>query len=112
MWWWWGQGARGCAAPCNWRGPGWTSFYGVDSTYATAARPAYAARGGYSGSQFTVALSKRFSGFWVGAFARHDNLDGAVFADSPLMRRSQNLSLGLGIAWILGQSSRMVDSHE
>ena len=88
------------------------TFYGVDSTYATAARPAYAARGGYSGSQFTVALSKRFSGFWVGAFARYDNLDGAVFADSPLMRRSQNLSLGFGIAWILGQSSRMVDSHE
>lgn len=88
------------------------TFYGVDAAYATADRPAYAARGGYSGSQFTVGVSKRFPGLWFGAFARYDNLNGAVFADSPLMRRNQDLSFGFGIAWILGQSSRMVDSHE
>jgi len=88
------------------------TFYGVDSVYANAARPAYAARGGYSGSQFTLGLSKRFPNFWFGAFARYDNLSGAVFADSPLMRRRQNLSFGFGIAWILDRSSRMVDSHE
>jgi outer membrane scaffolding protein for murein synthesis (MipA/OmpV family) len=88
------------------------TFYGVDSAYATATRPAYTAHGGYSGSQFTIGLSKRFPQFWFGAFARYNNLKGAVFADSPLMRRNQNLSFGFGIAWMLGQSSRMVDSHE
>lgn len=88
------------------------TFYGVDAAYATASRPAYAARGGYAGSQFTLGLSRRFRSYWVGAFARYDNLGGAVFADSPLMRRSQNVSFGLGIAWILGQSSQRVDSDE
>ncbi|SCC92595.1 putative MltA-interacting protein MipA [Thiomonas sp. X19] len=88
------------------------TYYGVAPACATATRPAYAASGGYAGSQFTLALSKRFPGFWVGGFARYDNLSGAVFADSPLLRRSQNLSAGIGIAWILGQSSQMVDSHE
>lgn len=88
------------------------TFYGVEAAYATASRPAYSARGGYAGSQFTLGLSRRFRSYWVGAFARYDNLGGAVFADSPLMRRSQNVSFGLGIAWILGQSSQRVDSDE
>lgn len=88
------------------------TFYGVDPAYATPARPAYSACGGYSGSQFTVALSKRYSTVWLGAFARYDNLSGAVFSDSPLIRRSQNVSFGFGIAWMLGQSSQMVDSHD
>ena len=61
------------------------TFYGVEGAYATASRPAYAARGGYSGSQFTLGLSRRFPGYWVGAFTRYDDLGGAVFADSPLM---------------------------
>jgi outer membrane scaffolding protein for murein synthesis (MipA/OmpV family) len=88
------------------------TFYGVAPGEATATRPAYSAQGGYAGSQFTLALSKRFPGFWVGAFTRYDNLAGAVFADSPLVRRSRNVSAGIGIAWILGQSSQMVESHE
>lgn len=88
------------------------TYYGVDPQYATAERPAYTAGGGYAGSQFTVALSRRFRGFWVGAFARMDDLHGAVFADSPLVRRDTNVSAGFGIAWILGQSAQMVDSHE
>jgi outer membrane scaffolding protein for murein synthesis (MipA/OmpV family) len=88
------------------------TYYGVAPAYATATRPAYAASGGYAGSQFTLALSKRFPSFWVGAFARYDNLSGAVFADSPLVRQRQNISAGIGISWILGQSSEMVDSHE
>lgn len=88
------------------------TFYGVPQADATTGRPAYSASGGYAGSQFTLALSKRFPGFWVGAFTRYDNVSGAVFADSPLVRRERNLSAGIGIAWILGQSSQMVESHE
>lgn len=89
-----------------------SAFYGVAPAYATPDRPAYVARGGFSGSQFTVALSRRFPRFWVGAFARVDDLHGAVIADSPLVGRSTNLSLGIGIAWILGESDRMVRSND
>ncbi len=88
------------------------TLYGVAPAYATAVRPAYAAPGGYAGSQFTLALSKRFPRYWVGAFARYTDLHGAAFAASPLVRTEHNVSFGVGIAWILGQSAHMVDRHE
>ncbi len=83
-------------------------FYDVEQTFATPQRPAYRADGGYGGARATVALSKRFERFWVGAFARYDRLDGAVFADSPLVRQEHAWAAGIGIAWILGQSSQSV----
>lgn len=80
-------------------------FYGVAPGYATAQRPAYVARGGYGGAQILVSLSRRYPHFWVGAFARHDWLDGAVFADSPLVRSHSYWMAGAGIAWLLGESA-------
>jgi len=79
-------------------------YYEVAPGYATATRPAYDARAGYSGSRLTLTLSRRFPKFWVGAFARYDNLSGAVFADSPLVKRKNSFMAGIGIAWILAQS--------
>jgi outer membrane protein len=87
-------------------------FYGVEPQFATADRPVYEARGGYSGSQALVALSKRFPGYWIGAFVRYDWLSGAVFAPSPLVRRQSYWLGGVGIAWLIGQSSRMVDAGD
>ncbi|RZL01830.1 MAG: MipA/OmpV family protein [Rubrivivax sp.] len=83
-------------------------FYDVAPQYARADRPAYASRGGYAGSQFTTALSKRFDRFWVGAFVRYDTLQGAVFDDSPLVKTKRYLAGGVGISWIIDQSSRLV----
>lgn len=83
-------------------------FYDVAPQYATASRPAYRAGGGYSGAQFVAALGRRFDGMWVGAFVRYDNLNGAVFADSPLVKTRSYVAGGLGVAWMLGQSSEMV----
>ena len=45
-------------------------FYSVAPQYARAGRPAYDAPGGYSGTQFIAAASKRFDQFWVGAFVK------------------------------------------
>lgn len=81
-------------------------FYGVATGYATALRPAYTARGGYGGAQVVVALTRRYPRYWVGAFARHDWLAGAVFADSPLVRSHGYWMAGAGIAWLLGESAR------
>ena len=85
-------------------------FYEVTPQYATVDRPAYSTRGGYSGSQAVVSLSKRFPTFWVGMFARYDVLNGAVFSDSPLVRSNRFWMGGFGIAWMIGQSSTMVES--
>jgi outer membrane protein len=83
-------------------------YYEVPQQYATAARPAYDAKAGYSGAQFTLALSKRYPKFWVGAFLRYDDLSGAVFADSPLVRKKSSLMYGGGISWVFAKSARTV----
>jgi outer membrane protein len=79
-------------------------YYEVAPAFATATRPAYDARAGYSGSRLTLTASRRYPRYWVGAFARYDNLSGAVFADSPLVKKQDSFMAGVGIAWILAQS--------
>ncbi|MCB1927143.1 MAG: MipA/OmpV family protein [Rhodocyclaceae bacterium] len=87
-------------------------YYDVAERFATADRPAYGSRGGYAGSQYLVALSKRYPRFWVGFFARYDSLRGATFDDSPLLRSDDYWAAGLAISWILGESAIRVDYEE
>lgn len=82
--------------------------YDVRGDDVTDDRPAYRARGGYAGSQFTLALSRRFERQWAGFFLRYDTLQGARFADSPLVRQRDNWSVGFAYAWVFAQSSRTV----
>ena len=84
-------------------------FYTVARQYATAARPAYRAVGGYAGTQTITALSKRFPHFWVGAYMRYDTLSGAAFLGSPLVQRRSYWSTGFGISWMIHRSSTMVE---
>lgn len=83
-------------------------FYGVAPQYATAARPAYTASGGYSGTQFLASVSKRFDKTWFGAFARYDTLRGAAFEHSPLVAKNSFATVGVAVSWILGESSTRV----
>jgi MipA family protein len=87
-------------------------FYRVDAADATAERPAYASRGGYSGTRLTATLSRRFEKIWVGAYLRVDDLHGAAFADSPLLRRKTSYVAGFGVSWVFGQSARLVMSDD
>ena len=87
-------------------------FYSVAAQYATAERPAYTAAGGYAGTQMIVALSKRFPRFWTGAYVRYDTLSGAAFAGSPLVKRDNYWSAGIGAAWIVKQSARLVEAAD
>ncbi len=83
-------------------------YYSVDPQYATAARPAYEAEGGYSGMQLTMSLSKRFPRYWFGAFVRADWLKGAAFEDSPLVGREATFAAGFAISWIFAVSADQV----
>jgi len=85
-------------------------FYGVEQPFATANRPAYGAGGGYAGTQLIAALSKRYRQFWVGGFVKWDTLNGAAFADSPLVKDKQGVSAGFSIAWVLGESKTRVET--
>jgi MipA family protein len=87
-------------------------FYSVAAQFATPERPAYEAKGGYSGAQVISALSKRFANYWVGAYIRYDRLQGAEFEDSPLVKQKYYLAGGIGIAWMIRQSTRMVEADD
>jgi outer membrane scaffolding protein for murein synthesis (MipA/OmpV family) len=87
-------------------------FYEVPAQYATAERPAYTPGAGFAGTQFLVALSKRYPRFWVGAFARYDRLNGARFEASPLVTSKGYFAAGFGISWIVGESSQRVPVTE
>jgi outer membrane scaffolding protein for murein synthesis (MipA/OmpV family) len=85
-------------------------FYSVGAGDVTATRPRYDAPGGYAGSQFTAAVSKRYERYWVGAFLRYDTLGGASFEDSPLVQRKNAVSAGVAVTWVFGQSSTLVEA--
>ena len=84
-------------------------FYGVDEAFAAPGRPAYQARGGYSGAAFAASLTRRFRKVWVGGFLRYESLKGAAFEDSPLMRRDSAFSAGIAIAYVFAESERKVE---
>ena len=83
-------------------------FYGVAPAFATATRPAYDAPGGYAGWRATTSIAGRLGNFWLGGFVRYDDLHGAVFAPSPLVRRENSLTAGFGVSWIFAVSSQRV----
>ena len=87
-------------------------FYAVAPQYATAIRPAYDAPGGYAGTQLLLALSRRYPSYWLGAYVRHDWLQGAVFSASPLVQQRSYWSGGVAIVWMISASPRMVDSDD
>jgi MipA family protein len=84
-------------------------YYSVAPQYATPDRPTYQATGGYAGSQVLAAVSKRYPKFWTGAFVRYDDLDGASFESSPLVKSHSYWSAGIGFAWIISRSARLVN---
>lgn len=87
-------------------------FYDVAPQYATATRPAYSAMGGASGRQFTIGMSRRRGDVWMGFFAKYDDLRSAVFADSPLVQKREDYSVGFAIAWVFAKSEKMVETSD
>lgn len=87
-------------------------YYGVAPGLATATRPAYQAPGGYAGLSAIAAASRRDGDRWLGAFVKYDQLDGARFAHSPLLRQRQQWSVGLAVSWVFAASERRVSVDE
>lgn len=87
-------------------------FYSVSPGYATAERPAYSAGGGYSGSTLTIGFSKEYKQFIFSAFVSADFLQGAVFADSPLVKTNTSIMSGLSVSWIFLKSTKHVTTEK
>ena len=89
-----------------------TYFYTVEPAYATAARPAYSAGGGYSGSTLTVGLSKAYKQLIFHAFVSADFLDGAVYEESPLVKTRTSVMSGFSVSWLFFKSDKTVTSDK
>jgi outer membrane scaffolding protein for murein synthesis (MipA/OmpV family) len=85
-------------------------YYAVEPRFATARRPAYAAHGGFGGTQWTASITRRSKQLWLGAFLRGQSLHGARIEDSPLVHAHSGLSAGVGFAWIFARSTRAAAS--
>lgn len=93
--------------------PTWASerlhryYYEVSPLQATAARPAFDARGGYLGTELAATVSHRpardLSWFVT---ARYMSLHGSANTASPLLRERGNFSVGAGLVWTPWRSSR------
>lgn len=69
-------------------------YYSVAPRYQTIDRPSYDARSGYAGSRFQLALTSKANDNLLVFFLRYDNINGAVFDDSPLVEVKDSVTLG------------------
>jgi outer membrane scaffolding protein for murein synthesis (MipA/OmpV family) len=75
-------------------------YYGVDEIYSREDRPAYTTGSGYSGLGLGASINRSFGpDFSLMAYGRWDNIDGAVFDDSPLVKTRNNYAIGCAMVW-------------
>lgn len=87
-------------------------YYAVRPEFATPTRPAYDASGGYSGASVGLTITRRYPGYWVGAFVRYDDLSNVVFEDSPLMRSRRAVFAGVAISKVIARSAERVGGED
>lgn len=75
-------------------------YYEVEDKYATLARPAYDAKGGFGGFRNRIGTTYRKNSWWAGAFVSYFNVNGATFNDSPLVKTNHAVYAGASIAYI------------
>lgn len=84
-------------------------FYDVAEDQVLADREAYRSRAGYGGFNTAGSVTRRLRpGLSLSIYARWDNLDGAVYEDSPLVKTHDNIVVGAAIVWRLAASTKRV----
>lgn len=88
-------------------------FYDVPQRDTRPDRPAYDASGGYAGCSASVSLQKRLTDrFSIGFYSRWQNVTGATFEDSPLVRDKNNITVGAALIWKIFESEKQVPMRE
>jgi len=83
-------------------------YYSVAPQFATPYRSAYQASAGFAGSRFVATLRHDVANYRISFFARFDDLNDAVFANSPLVGSQTNWTAGIVMTWTLFKSRTMV----
>ncbi len=88
-------------------------FYDVPTMYVTPERSAFQADGGYAGFSLAASMQQDITeNISIGFYTRWDNLNGAVYNNSPLVREDNNIVAGCALVWKMLRSKRMVESDE
>ncbi len=88
-------------------------FYQVAPDYATPERPAYRADAGYGGFSLSASMQYEIARHVsIGFYTRWDNLDGAAFADSPLVKAKDNFVVGAALILKPWSSAKLVPSED
>lgn len=83
-----------------------STFYQVTAAEATLARPAYAAQAGLVGWRLGTSLSRNLTPDWrLLGFARMDSVAGGANRNSPLVRQTTGVTVGLGVSYTWMRSS-------
>ena len=84
-----------------------STFYSVEAPFVLPDRPAYAARSGLVAWRLSASLSRPLGTDWRWfGFARLDSVRGAANETSPLVRRTEGATVGLGVAYTWRRSER------
>jgi outer membrane protein len=75
--------------------------YGVTPQFATVTRPAFEPGSGYGGYNLNFGMSLHHDQLVYGCFLSYTNLNGAVFAGSPLVSRMRDVALGVAVSWVI-----------
>ncbi len=82
-------------------------YYGVDSPYATAGRPAYDASAGLVATRLNASLRHRISPtLRLQYFAQLETVRGAANEASPLVRSKQDAGFGVSLIWGVWHSAQ------
>jgi MipA family protein len=82
-------------------------YYGVDTPYATSARPAYDARAGLIATRLNASLRQKINPtLRLQYFAQFETVRGAANEASPLVRSKQDLGFGVSLIWGVWQSEQ------
>jgi outer membrane scaffolding protein for murein synthesis (MipA/OmpV family) len=87
-------------------------YYQVDPADATSNRPAYDADAGYAGTRFRSSIYHRDRSKLISFYAVYDNVQGAVFQNSPLVQQDGGLTIGFVVTWFLLQSKDLVEVRQ
>lgn len=83
------------------------TFYGVAPQYALASRQSYDAQSGLVAWRLNASVGHQLSRDWlIFGFGRIDSVAGAANEDSPLVKKTNGASLGLGLTYTWLRSER------
>jgi outer membrane scaffolding protein for murein synthesis (MipA/OmpV family) len=88
-------------------------YYDVPMDAVRADRSYYDAAGGYAGASLSLSLVRKLTDrLSLALYSRWENVTGAVFENSPLVKRTNDSVLAVALIWKIAQSKRTAESSE